>query len=70
MVAPPGTPPAIIQTINQAATEALHLPDVQKRYLDQGAEPVGNSAAEMAAFVREEVARWQKVIRSANVTLN
>ena len=70
MVAPPGTPAAIAQQINAAAVEALRMPDVQKRYLDQGAEPVGNTTAEMAAFVKEEMARWQKVITSANVTLN
>lgn len=70
MVAPPGTPNAIVQQINGAVVEALKLPDVQKRYLDQGAEPVGNTSAEMAAFVKDEMARWQKVITSANVTLN
>lgn len=68
-VAPPGTPNAIAQQINAAAVEALRLPDVQKRFLEQGAEPVGNTPAEMAAFVREETARWQNVIRTANVTL-
>lgn len=70
MVAPPGTPNAIVQQLNAAVVEALRMPDVQKRYLDQGAEPVGNSTAEMAAFVKDEMARWQKVITSANVTLN
>jgi len=42
---------------------------VRQRYLEQGAEPVGNSTAEMAAFVRDEMVRWQKVIQSAKVTL-
>jgi tripartite-type tricarboxylate transporter receptor subunit TctC len=70
MAAPPGTPAAIAQQINAAAVEALKLPDVQKRFLEQGAEPVGNTQAEMAVFVSEEMARWRKVIQSANVTLN
>ena len=69
LVAPPGTPNAIVQQINAAAVEALALPDVQKRFLEQGAEPVGNTTAEMAAFVKEEMVRWQSVIKSANVTL-
>ena len=69
LVAPPGTPNAIAQQINAAAVEALRLPDVQKRFLEQGAEPVGNTTAEMAAFVKDEMARWQNVIRTANVTL-
>ena len=70
LVAPPGTPQATVQQINAAAVEALNLPDVRKRFLEQGAEPVANSSAEMALFVREEMARWQKVIQSVNVTLN
>ncbi len=68
-VAPPGTPNAIVQQLNAATVEALRLPDVKKRFLEQGAEPVGNSTAEMAAFVKEEMARWQNVIKTANVTL-
>ncbi len=69
LVAPPGTPNAIAQQINAATVEVLRMPDVQKRFLDRGAEPVGNTTAEMAAFVKEEMARWQGVIKSANVTL-
>ena len=69
LVAPPGTPNTIAQQINAAAVEAIRLPDVQKRFLEQGAEPVGNTTAEMAAFVKDEMARWQSVIRTANVTL-
>ena len=42
---------------------------MQKKFLEQGAEPVGNSTAEMAAFVKEEMTRWQKVIQTANVTM-
>ena len=68
-VAPPGTPNAIVQQINAATVEALRMPDVKKRFLEQGAEPVGNTTAEMAAFVKEEMVRWQHVIKSANVTL-
>ncbi len=68
-VAPPGTPNPVVQQINAATVEALKLPDVQKRFLEQGAEPVGNSTAEMAAFVKEEMVRWQHVIKTANVTL-
>lgn len=69
LVAPPGTPNAIAQQINAAVVEALKMTDVQKRFLDQGLTPVGNSTAEMAAFVTEETARWQNVIKTANVTL-
>jgi tripartite-type tricarboxylate transporter receptor subunit TctC len=69
LVAPPGTPNAIAQQINAAVVEALKLPDVEKRFRDQGLTPVGNSPAEMAAFVAEETARWGNVIRTAHITL-
>jgi hypothetical protein len=69
LVAPPGTPDAIAQRINAAVVEALKTPEVHKRFLDQGLTPVGNSPAEMAAFVAGETARWQKVIRTANIRL-
>jgi len=70
VVAPPGTPEAIARQIGAAITEAIRLPDVQKRFLDQGADPVGNTPAEMAAFVKDEMARWREVIVAANVKAN
>ena len=70
MVLPPGTPPALAQAVNAAAVEGLRMPDVRLKFLEQGAEPIGGTPAETAAFIREEVVRWQKVITSANVTLN
>jgi tripartite-type tricarboxylate transporter receptor subunit TctC len=69
MVLPPGTPAAIAQQVHAAAAEALRLPDVREKFLAQGAEPVGQPPAETAAFIKEEMGRWQKVIKAANVTL-
>jgi tripartite-type tricarboxylate transporter receptor subunit TctC len=70
VVAPPGTPPEIAQKINVAISEALKLPDVQQKFIDQGAEVVGNSPREMSDFIANERIRWKKVIESANVTMN
>ncbi|HEV3491254.1 MAG TPA: tripartite tricarboxylate transporter substrate binding protein [Reyranella sp.] len=69
LVAPPGTPDAIVQKINADTAAALKLPDVRTRFLELGAEPQGNTAAATAAFIKAEEARWRLVIRSANVTL-
>jgi tripartite-type tricarboxylate transporter receptor subunit TctC len=69
LVAPPGTPDAIVQKINADTAAALKLPDVRTRFLELGAEPQGNTAAATAAFIMAEEARWRSVIRSANVTL-
>jgi tripartite-type tricarboxylate transporter receptor subunit TctC len=69
LVAPPGTPDAIVQKINADTASALKLPDVRTRFLEQGAEPQGQSTAATVAFIKEEEARWRAVIKSANVTL-
>lgn len=69
LVAPPGTPDAIMQKINADAVAALGLPDVRGKFLEQGAEPVGGGTAATAAFIRDEEARWRGVIGSANITL-
>ena len=69
LVAPPGTPDAIVQKINADTAAALKLPDVRAKFLEQGAEPQGDTAAATAAFIKAEEARWRAVIKSANVTL-
>jgi tripartite-type tricarboxylate transporter receptor subunit TctC len=69
IVAPPGTPGAIVQKINKDTTAALALADVRAKFLGQGAEPQGDTPQATAAFIKEEEARWRAVIKSANVTL-
>jgi tripartite-type tricarboxylate transporter receptor subunit TctC len=69
LVAPPGTPEAIVRKINADTAAALKLADVRTKFLDQGAEPVGQDSAATATFIRDEERRWREVIKSANVTL-
>jgi len=69
IAAPPGTPDPVVQKINSDTAAILKLADVRTRFLDQGAEPVGQSTAATATFIKEEEARWRQVIKSANVTL-
>jgi len=69
IAAPPDTPEAIVVAVSQAIAEAVKLPDVQKRFADLGAEPIGSTPAETRAFVAQETAKWRRVIQEANVTL-
>ena len=69
VVAPPGTPDAVIRKINAEIAAALKLPDVRAKFLDQGAEPQGQPPQATAQFIKEEESRWRAVIKSANVTL-
>jgi len=69
LVAPPGTPDSIVQKVNTGVAAALKLPDVQTKFLEQGAEPQGQSPQATAAFIKDEEMRWRAVIKTANVTL-
>jgi tripartite-type tricarboxylate transporter receptor subunit TctC len=69
LVAPPGTPAAIVQKVNADTAVALKLADLRAKFLELGAEPQGDSANATALFIKEEEARWRQVIKSANVTL-
>ncbi len=70
MVAPPKTPPAIAARLSSTIAEILRSPEVTKRYAEVGAEPVGNTPEEMAAWQKEDTERWRAVIRAGNITVD
>jgi tripartite-type tricarboxylate transporter receptor subunit TctC len=70
VVAPPRTAPAIVSRINADMNEALRQDEVQQRLAQLSAEPIGGTPAATAAYMREEIERWHKVIKAANVKLD
>ena len=69
VVAPPKTPQAIAERINADINEALKSPEIANRMPEFSAEPVGGTVPETAAYMRQEVERWNKVIKAAGVKL-
>lgn len=67
--APAGTPEAIVNKISQEIARAIKLPDVREFMAREGADAVGSTPQEFAAFFRNEVSRYAQVIRSANIRL-
>ena len=67
---PAGTPPAIVDKLAADFAKVLAIPDVRKKLIDIGLEPVGNSPAEFAAIVRSDYEKWGQVIRKANIKLD
>jgi tripartite-type tricarboxylate transporter receptor subunit TctC len=65
MVAPPGTPAPIVAQLSSAVSEAIREPDVAQRFADMSANAVGDTPAEMAAFLHQERERWGNVIRAS-----
>jgi tripartite-type tricarboxylate transporter receptor subunit TctC len=70
IVAPPKTAPAIVDKINADVNEALREDDVRQRLAQLSAEPIGGTPHVTAAYMREEIERWHKVIKAANVKLD
>jgi tripartite-type tricarboxylate transporter receptor subunit TctC len=67
LMAPTGTPPAIIAKIHQDAVKALAPPEVRQRLKDIGMEVIGSSPAEFAAAIKAETPQWAKVIKDADI---
>lgn len=67
LLAPQGTPPAIVARLNDAAVKAVHSPEVKERMLRFGGAPVGSSPEAFAALVRSERVKWGKVIQKAKL---
>jgi len=65
VVLPAGTPPAIIARLNREIVAILHLHEVVERLSSQGAEPVGSTPEEFAAYIRSETVKWAKVVRES-----
>jgi tripartite-type tricarboxylate transporter receptor subunit TctC len=70
LVAPAGTPEAVLARIHREVVEILKEPDVRAKLGTQVMEPVGNSPAEFKAQIEAEIARWTPVIKAANVKVN
>ena len=69
LVAPKGTPDAILAKLNSAITKILREPDIQAQFLKLGVQPAPMDIPATARFLDEERARWGDIIRSAGVTL-
>ena len=67
LFAPAGTPAPVLQRLSADVRAALAVPEVSNALVAQGVEPASSTPAEFAQFVREEHAKWGKVIREANV---
>ena len=69
VMAPPGTPDAVVRTTYQAMSQALKLPAVQQKFHQQGAQPRGWSPEQTGKFVKAEAEKWRQVIKRAHVTI-
>jgi tripartite-type tricarboxylate transporter receptor subunit TctC len=70
IVAPPGTPSAIVEKVSAAIAHALREPDVRKRFSDLSATPVGSTPADTLTFIRRERERWYGIVDAAGIKVD
>ena len=66
-LAPHGTPPQVVATLNREIVRALGVPDVAARLRAEGYEPIGGTPQDMAASIAAEAATWARVIKAAGI---
>jgi tripartite-type tricarboxylate transporter receptor subunit TctC len=64
---PAGTPQAIVDLLQKNISEIVNSPDIKARLLELGVVPEGDSPASFAAYVKEDMAKWKKVIEDAKI---
>lgn len=62
---PSGTPAPIVATLQKEVTRIVNDPEVNKRIIEQGAEPVGNTSEEFAKYIRAETKKWAAVVKAS-----
>lgn len=67
LMAPAGTPPAIVNKLHAALVEALAAPDVRQRMVDAGLDVAPSTPAEFGKKVKDDMALWQRAIANANL---
>lgn len=67
VLAPAGTPPAVINAIYAGITESFKSPSVQSTFEKIGGEPIASSPADFARYLEAEISKWRKVVASAGI---
>lgn len=70
ILAPAGTPPAIVNKLNAAIKTALADKDVQARLLKQGCEPLESSPQQFATLIKDDLANWEKIVKSSGARVD
>jgi tripartite-type tricarboxylate transporter receptor subunit TctC len=70
MLAPAGTPPEIIKRLNAELNRIISVPDMQKRMIELGYEPVGGTPEKFGEHISAEIAKWAPVVKAAGVRVD
>ncbi len=70
LLVPTGTPEAVIAKLNAEVNRFVRSPDVAEKFKLQGIDVIGGSPAEFAAFIRQDVAKYAKLVKTAGIKID
>ena len=70
LLAPKGTPPAVVERLNAAIAQAMKSPDLIQRFEREGATPVTSSPEQLNTFIASEIVKWGKVVDRTPMSTN
>jgi tripartite-type tricarboxylate transporter receptor subunit TctC len=70
VLAPAGTPDAIVQQLNKAINEALKQPDEAEKLRSEGGDVLGGTSQKFDQLLRAEVPRWSKIVKDSGASLD
>jgi tripartite-type tricarboxylate transporter receptor subunit TctC len=69
-MAPKGTPKAIVDKLNEAVTKVARDPDIKQNWAKQGATPMAMTPAQFDRYLQDDIAKWARVIKTANIKVD
>ncbi len=67
LIAPAGTPPAVIARLHTEVAKIMRAEEMKAKFADLGADAIGSTPDELAAFLRSEMKKWAEVVKAANI---
>src|SRR5262249_40591334 len=64
---PAGTPKPVVDLLQKEISAIVNAPDIKARLLELGVEAEGHSSADFGAYVKDEIAKWRRIIETANI---
>jgi tripartite-type tricarboxylate transporter receptor subunit TctC len=70
LVGPKGMPKEIVERLNGAVNDSIHSDEMKKQLATDGLEPAGGTPEHFAAILKDEAARWSKVVQQAKIKID
>jgi tripartite-type tricarboxylate transporter receptor subunit TctC len=70
LLAPAGTPKEVVARLNAEFNKALQQPELRKKLGDEGADPAGGTPQQFASLIKDDIARWGKVVKESGAKVD